>query len=494
MKQTVIRTTESLCPRCLKKIPAELVEEDGEIKIKKNCSEHGNFEDTYWGNAGHYSRVMGFLGNGNGVENPRTNRTRGCPYDCGLCNEHKSHTVLGIVDVTNRCNLRCPVCFASAGDRRTYEPSTQQIEGMLKNLRDNKPVPAYAFQFSGGEPTLRDDLPELVKIGRKLGFLYIMVDTNGIRIADDIEYLKSLKNAGLDSFYLQFDGLDNRIYRKLRGVDLLDKKITAIENCRRIGLKNIALVVTLAKGINDNQVGGIIKFAAENSDIIKCVNFQPLSFTGKASSIEVKENRITIYDFINLVENQTKGMIKAEYFYPVPSMMHLSNFVEAYTGIPTVKMSCHPCCGLGTYVVINDDKTYTPITELVEVDRFFKILKEGAEELKNENAISKRLNVGRLKIHAKLLGEIMGSIHNPRYRNIILQLLKSGTYNATASFHENALMVGCMHFMDPWNFDTQRVERCTIHYSTPDGRIIPFCSYNTLHRERVEKEFSCTTV
>lgn len=490
MKPKIIRTTESLCPRCLKKIPAELIEVDGKIKIKKNCNEHGNFEDIYWGNAEHYNWVMKFQNDGNSIKNPRTKRKEGCPYDCGLCNEHKSHTVLGIVDVTNRCNLRCPVCFANSdSSKEIYEPSVQQIEKMLINLRNNKPVPVYAFQFSGGEPTMRDDLPELVRIGRKLGFLYIMVDTNGIRIANDIEYLKSLKNAGLDSFYLQFDGLDDRIYRKLRGVDLLDKKITAIENCRRIGLKNVVLVTTLVKGVNDDQVGGIIKFAAENSDVIKCVNFQPLSFAGKASGIKVKENRITIYDFINLVEKQTKGMIKAEYFYPVPSMMHLSNFVESYTGIPTVKMGVHPCCGLGTYVIINKDKTYTPINELVEVDRFFRILREGSEELKNENAISKRLNVGRLKIHAKLLSEIIGSIHNPRYRNIILQLLKKGTYNATAEFHENALMIGCMHFMDPWNFDIQRVERCTIHYSTPDNRLIPFCSYNTLHREGVEGRF-----
>ncbi len=488
MKSRVIRTTESLCPRCLKKIPAELVEEDGKIKIKKTCNDHGNFEDIYWGNAEHYKWVMGFQNDGNGIENPGTKRDKGCPYDCGLCNGHKSHTVLGIVDVTNRCNLRCPVCFANAGSsKEIYEPSAEKIEKMLKNLRDNKPVPAYAFQFSGGEPTMRDDLPELVRIGRKLGFLYIMVDTNGIRIANDINYLKALKDAGMDSFYLQFDGLDDGIYRKLRGVDLLDKKITAIENCRRIGLKNVVLVVTLVKGINDNQVGGIIKFAAENSDIIKCVNFQPLSFAGKASKIEVKGNRITTYDFINLVENQTRSMIKAKYFYPVPSMMHLSNFVEAYTGIPAVKMSVHPCCGVGTYIIINDDKTYTPINEIVEVDRFFRILKEGAEELRNENSISKRLNAGKLKINAKFLSETIGSIHNPKYRNTILQLLKTGTYDATASFHENALMIGCMHFMDPWNFDTQRVERCTIHYSTPDGRLIPFCSYNALHREGVER-------
>ncbi|HDH41898.1 MAG TPA: radical SAM protein, partial [Candidatus Altiarchaeales archaeon] len=119
-----LRETESLCPKCMKRIPAELIEENGAVKIKKTCPEHGEFEDVYWSNIEHYKWVMKFQNDGDGIENPRTRRTeRGCPYDCGLCEEHKSHTVLGIVDVTNRCNLRCPVCFANAASTGyVYEP------------------------------------------------------------------------------------------------------------------------------------------------------------------------------------------------------------------------------------------------------------------------------------------------------------------------------------------------------------------------------------
>lgn len=487
----VLRETESFCPVCKRVIPAKLVAVGNEVKIKKTCPEHGDFEDTYWGNPKHYKWVMKFQNDGSGISNPRTKRTnKGCPLDCGLCEEHKSHTVLGIVDVTNRCNLKCPVCFANANiTKKVYEPTPEQIRGMLKNLRETQPVPAYSFQFSGGEPTMRDDLPKLVKIGKELGFNYIMVDTNGIRIAQDRKYLKQLKDAGTDAFYLQFDGLDDEVYRKIRGAPLLKTKIQAIENCRKIGI-NVVLVVTLMRGINDSQVGGIIKFAAENLDVIKSVNVQPLSLAGSASRYEVKENRITTYDFINLVEKQTKGGIKASDFYPVPSTVPVSRFVEAKVKKPTVAMTTHPICGVGTYIIVKEDGSYTPITKLVDVPSLFNALDKGARELKNEGKLSKKLGMAKLKLEARLLKSIIRYIYDSERRELILNMLKSGTYEAAANFHKNALMIGCMHFMDPWNFDIERVERCVIHYSLPDGRIIPFCSYNNFHRAALEEKFS----
>jgi len=483
-----LKETKSLCPECLRIIPAELIEENGRVKIKKRCSEHGEFEEIYWNNAEHYKWVMRFQNDGEGIENPRTKRDKGCPFDCGLCEEHKSHTVLGIVDVTNRCNLKCPICFANADTSGyLYEPTKEQIREMLQNLRNNKPVPCYAFQFSGGEPTVRDDLPELVRIGKELGFLYIMVDTNGVRIANDIKYLKALKDAGMDAFYLQFDGLDDEIYRKLRGANLLNTKLRAIENIRRLEWRCVVLVVTLVKGVNDDQVGGIIKFAVENSDVITCVNFQPISFSGRANKIEREKKRITTDEFIDLVEKQTKGKIKREYFYPVPSMVPISKFIEANIQEPTTKLSTHPCCGVGTYIIIDDNNNYKPINEIVDVDRFLDVIQHGSEELRKRGSISTGT---KLKLLINLLKSSAKNINDPRRRELILNLLKSGEYDDAAKFHENAIMIGCMHFMDPWNFDIERVQRCVIHYSLPDGRIIPFCSYNNLHREAVEKRFS----
>ncbi len=486
----ILRDTKSVCPKCGKQIPAKLVQSDEKVKIKKTCPKHGDFEDIYWGDSEHYGWLMEFQRKGQGVSNPRTSRNKGCPLDCGLCEEHCSHTVLGIVDVTNRCNLRCPICFAGANTTgKVYEPSKEQVKEMLQNFRNNQPVPGYAFQFSGGEPTLRNDLPELVKIGKDLGFNYIMVDTNGIRIAQDRVFLEKLKDAGLDAFYLQFDGLDDKIYEKTRGAKLLKIKIQAIENCRKLGI-DIVLVVTLMKGINDSQLGGIIKFAAQHIDVVRCVNVQPLSFAGSASKYEVKENRITTPDFIKLVEKQTKGKIKAKYFYPVPSTFAISKFIEANIKKPSTAMSTHPACGVGTYVVAEGEGDYTPINELVEVDSLFQTLEKGAQDLIDEGSVSKKLGISKLKLKARLLTSALRSVHDKKRRNLILNILKQGTFEAASSWHKNALMIGCMHFMDPWNFDIERVQNCVIHYSTPDGRLIPFCSYNNFHRESVEEKFS----
>ncbi|HIE33540.1 MAG TPA: radical SAM protein, partial [Candidatus Altiarchaeales archaeon] len=193
VNEKLLKKTESLCPRCMEKIPARLVDREGKVIIKKNCPEHGDFEDIYWGNTEGYNRVMRYLHEGTSIENPRTKRDKGCPYDCGLCNEHKSHTILGIIDVTNRCNLNCPICFANANSTGlVYEPSLEQIRKMLENLRKNRPIKSFAFQFSGGEPTIRNDLPEMIKIAKEMGFSYIMVDTNGIKIAEDRKYIKVL--------------------------------------------------------------------------------------------------------------------------------------------------------------------------------------------------------------------------------------------------------------------------------------------------------------
>jgi len=487
--KNLIKTTESICPRCLKKIPADLVEEDGRILIKKVCPEHGRFEEVYWGDAESYRRVMRFQNDGTGVENPRTKRDKGCPYDCGLCNEHKSQTVLGIVDVTNRCNLNCPICFANANSTgRVYEPSREQIREMLQNLRDNRPIPAFALQFSGGEPTVRDDLPELVKIAREVGFSYIMVDTNGIRVAEDIEYLKKLKSSGMNSFYLQFDGLDDDIYEKIRGRKLLNTKLRVIENCRRLGYRCVVLVVTLVRGINDHQVGGIIEFAIRNSDVISCVNFQPVSFAGRVSDVERKRGRITTSEFVDRVEEQTRGKLKREHFYPVPAMVPISRFIEAYKQKPVIQLSTHPCCGVGAYLIVDKKGGSFPINDVINVDRFLDILDRGARELKKKRRILR--GISKLKIATELLREVIRNIHDKKLRQLIIQVLKEGTLNSAINFHQDTLMIGCMHFMDSWNFDLERVERCVIHYSLPDGRIIPFCSYNNLHREALEERFS----
>ena len=179
-----IKKTKSLCPTCLKPLEAEVFEEDGKVWIKKECPDHGEFKNTYWSDAEIYNMVDAYDPVNTALDNPTVNVSDGCPSNCGLCGEHESSTVLGLIDVTNRCNLRCPICFANAAASGTlYEPTFEEIRQMLVNLRNEKPIPAVAIQYAGGEPTVRKDLPELIKLAKEEGFS-VMVHGNGARTVE----------------------------------------------------------------------------------------------------------------------------------------------------------------------------------------------------------------------------------------------------------------------------------------------------------------------
>jgi uncharacterized radical SAM superfamily Fe-S cluster-containing enzyme len=273
----------------------------------KDCPQHGHFEDVYWADIKTYKRFEEYSKIGKGISNPRTKTEKQCPYDCGLCPNHKSHTVLSIIDVTNACNLQCSICFAHAGKiGYLYTPTLEQISETMDNLRANMPVPPPAIQLSGGEPTIRPDFIEIVKMAKDKGFRHIEVNTNGIKIADEkngVEYVRQLKAAGADTFYISFDGVTPEPYvgRAPNHLDekgkqdyakwLFDIKLKAIQNCREAGVHSVVLVPTIVKGMNDDQLGDIINFAIKNIDVIRCVNFQPVSFRTARCQTRVPSGR-----------------------------------------------------------------------------------------------------------------------------------------------------------------------------------------------------------
>lgn len=482
--------TLSLCPTCLKKVEAEVFEEDGEVIIKKECEEHGKFRDIYWSDSELYEKYKKYEYIGDKLKNTNTERKYGCPFDCGLCPSHVSTTVLANLDVTNRCNLNCPICFANANrTKMIYEPSLEEIKHMMVNLR-NENIPCPAIQFAGGEPTLREDLPEIIRTAKELGFVHIQIATNGIKL-QNVEYIKKLREAGLSTIYLQFDGLTEKSYLTARGKNLLPVKLKVIESCRKADFRSIVLVPTLVKGVNDDQIGDIIRFAAKNMDVVRNVNVQPVSFTGRIDENKRFEQRITIPDFVELVEEQTNGEILKEDFYPVPSVVPMSLFVELWGNRPTVKLSSHQHCGAATYVFVENEKLI-PITRFIDVEGFIELLNEISQEIKEPHKLTK---TERAKIILKITKRLPSLVeHSKAPSNVklietIIRILK-GDNNALAKFHYDSILVGCMHFMDPYNFDTRRVQRCVIHYATPDGRIIPFCTYNTLYRKEIEEKYS----
>jgi len=473
-----IKETRSICPECLKALDATLFEEDGKVFITKECPEHGFFREVYWSDYEQYVRAERFRYDGDGLNNPRTKTVNGCPYDCGICPQHKSHTALAIIDVTNRCNLKCSVCFANAAAAGyVYEPTKEEIRGMLENLRKNDPVPATALQYSGGEPTIRNDLFELIRMAKELGFRHVEVNTNGLRLAQSVDYCRELKEAGMSTIYLQFDGLTSDVYRFIRGVDLLDVKTKAVENCRKAGIDSMVLVVTLVKGVNDAQLGDIIRFAVQNFDVIRCINVQPVSLCGRLPQTERDKMRITIPDFMRQVEEQTNGKIKVSDFYPVPVVVPVSKAVGALRDRRYVEFTAHPHCGMATYVLVEDDEI-VPITRFGNVDKFIGVMKKVYSDASKGSKSKARLRlVGALR-HLKL-----GFL-----RKYVWGVIREGSYQALGDLQRKAILLSAMHFMDPYNFDLERVQRCVIHYAVPDGRIIPFCTMNSIHRPEIERK------
>ena len=487
--EIMIKKTTSLCPICLKPLEAEVYEKDGAIWIKKECPEHGEFDNTYWSNAEIYYKVNKIEAIQQTMENPQVNATEGCPTNCGICGQHGASTVLGLIDVTNRCNLKCPICFANAATSgKLFEPSFEEIRQMLRNLRSEQP-PTPAIQYAGGEPTVRKDLPELIKLAKEEGFSHTQIATNGIRLAKKEGYAQELRDAGLNTVYLQFDGVTEEPYLIARNKNLLDVKKQAIENCRAAGL-GIVLVPTVVKGVNDDQVGDIIDFAIENIDIVHGVNFQPVAFAGRTPADQVEEQRITIPDFFQLVEEQTEGKIKVSDFYSATSVQPVTEFIGAMTGEESpVTLNCHQHCGTATYIFMDGDDV-VPITRFIDVDKFYELLEKYTDKLENGGfAIKQRIIASAVKDLPKLI-DSDASPAELNMRKIILDIFKDQSYEALGEFHLNSLLVSCMHFMDPFNFDTDRVSNCLIHYAVPDGRIIPFCTMNSIYRQGIEDEFS----
>ena len=474
----VIKNTKTICPECLKVLDATIFEDNGRVYIKKECPEHGFFQEVYWSNYEQYQRAEKLRCDGEGLSNPRTKTVNGCPYDCGICPEHKSHTALAIIDVTNRCNLKCPVCFANAAAAGyVYEPTKDEITGMIANLRANQPVPAQALQFSGGEPTIRNDLFDLVRNAKDLGIRHVEVNTNGVRLSQSVDYCRELKAAGASTIYLQFDGLTPEVYKFIRGVDLLDTKMKAIENLRQAGFDSVVLVVTLVKGVNDAQLGDIINFAVRNFDVVRCINVQPVSLCGRLPQKERDKMRITIPDFMQLVEEQTKGEIKITDFYPVPTVVPVSKAVGAMQEKRYVEFTAHPHCGMATYLFVENGKI-TPITRYANVDKFV-----GTMNKVYENASKGSKNKARLRL--------VGAMRHVKFsflRKYVLRVLTEGNYRSLGDLQRKAILLSAMHFMDPYNFDLERVQQCVIHYAVPDGRIIPFCTMNSIHRPGIERK------
>lgn len=438
---TILYETESLCPCCMSKIKAAAVKRGENVYLEKECREHGFFSTVIW-------RGKPDIESWKIEKTPSApigynfKEKDGCPFDCGLCEKHKQHTCTMLIEVTKRCNLKCNICYADSGGM-SMDPGLDRIKMYYERALEQG-GPSFNVQLSGGEPTVRDDLPEIVKMGKDYGFDFIQVNTNGIRFAGNEKYVETLKNAGLDSVFLQFDGISDEIYTKLRGRELFEIKKRAIENCRKHNIGVVLVPVICDENLND--AAGIIDFALENIDIVRGVHFQPISFFGRYSEDMEYGKRITLPEIMQSIEKGSRGRIKSDAFGP-PCCEHSlcsfhGNFIYDDGELkPTVKRSC---CGEGGMIKAE--------AGAAKAKKFVKN-NWGARQLKIKNAE----NIGNDRITQSF--------------DKILDKIKSRSFSISA-----------MAFQDVWTVDIERLKQCCIHVMNEDGNLIPFCAYNMTDR------------
>jgi len=463
----------SVCPGCyqegkIKKTDAKIIEEGGKIWITKSCEKHGSFRDIYFSDTDIYKKWMKYKVTGKLAPDVKTQL-----FDIpSLYSEHKSQSVLTNLLITNRCNLRCNYCFMNAGASGVvYDPTLDQIKELMIQARNERPIGSKAIQITGGEPTVRNDLFEIVRMAKDLGFTHVQLNTNGIKLAESVEYCQRLKDEKVNTVYMSFDGVTKKTN------PWIEQGKKAIENLRQVNLK-VVLVPVLIGGKNLRETGKIVRFALENMDIIRGVNFQPISFCGRVTKIKDEKRDLQRVDYVQMmveIEKEFDGQISRNDFYPVPFVFPISKLIEGLKGESQVEFTAHPGCGGATYIFYEDGKAL-PITRFIDVEGLLEFITKQSE-IKGP--------LRKIRVAASFLKHINDFVDDGKapkdfdLKKLLKEAALGGSYDSLRGFHYKSLFVGSMWFQDAFNLNVDRLERCVIHYTTLEG-IVPFCAYNGL--------------
>lgn len=462
-------TTQSLCPECLRLLPAKIIARQGRVYFRKRCPLHGVREDFVCSDVSQYDR-MEFSLEGKVPARFGVEPDRGCPYDCGLCTEHEQHTCVGLVEITSACNLNCPMCYAASGPTGTHLPFDECVRAIDRLVEvEGRPE---VLQLSGGEPTIHPDFTRLLRYACQRPIDLIMVNTNGLRLAHDRALVDELAEWRQRlEIYLQFDGFRAETSRKLRGESLAETKLAAIDALGRQGIR-VILVCTLQAGVNDDEIGALVKFGIERPWITG-ISFQPATYSGRHVLPETLERRITFPDVVRAVAEQTDGLFQETDFLPLPC--------------------AHPNCHSLTYAY-RSGTTVVPISRFIDARNHLDLLANGITFTRPRTRELIERYLGRMGCCS---GGTCGT--GPSTTTVTLSdgsasspSLAVPPVDIAGEFFSRALAeqispadvfrITITSFLDAYNFDVRRLMKCCIHHVLPSGHVIPFCAYNVLYR------------
>ncbi len=447
-----LEMTNAICTTCFQKVEAKIISENNHVYMQKRCFTHGMEKVLISTDLEYYQKCRSFI---KPSEMPLVWNTPikyGCPYDCGLCPDHEQHSCLTLVEITDHCNLECPICFAESSPHRQTHRSLEHVEKLLDAIVRNEGEPDIV-QISGGEPTIHPQFFEILDAAKKRPIRHLMVNTNGLRIANDIEFVKRLEtySPGFE-IYLQFDSFEEDALHELRGVDLRKVRMKALEHLNEFNIST-TLVVTLKKGLNDKECGKIIDYGLKQR-CVRGVTFQPIQAAGRLEDFNPATDRLTLSEVRQNILDQTNVFSSSD-IIPVP---------------------CHPDA-LAMGYALKMGESVLPLTRLVSED---VLLKGGRNTIVYEQDEAIRQNIFKL----------FSTNHSPNSAAHALQSLLCCLPQVevpTAIGYDHVFRVIIMQFMDAQTLDIRSVKKSCVHIVHTDGRIIPFDTYNLFYRNGKEE-------
>jgi len=452
-----VNATTSLCPVCLSRAAAKVVRVKDEIRIFGECKQHGAFDNLLEEDADYYLRRNEFLKAPTRCQ-LQTPTKRGCPYDCGLCPDHEQHTCTGLIEVTQACDMGCPVCYASSASGPYL--SLKKIEEMMDFFVKSEGGQAEILQISGGEPTTHPQIEEILLLAKKKSIKYIMLNTNGLRIGADDKFLNFLKtlSPGFE-VYLQFDGFDAKTYKTLRGKDYSKEKLNIVKRLSDARIPT-TLVTTVARGVNDHELAHITKFAMD-LPAIRGINFQPMAYFGRVPSkladSSAFKSRITMTGIMKELERQTSGEIKLSDFVPLPCNVDRVGFTFFY----------------------KKDDEFVPITRIIDAKKFVPFLKN-------------TMSFHHKDFNAKSLFSCCvpgGASFSTLVKDLAPLIPKNfGMLDVIGQkkfIDDKTFRITIVSFIDRYSFDITAIKRECVHFITEDKKKIPFSTYNMLYRDKL---------